>query len=40
LNLLFGKIDYFSTPSNPSFEEDKVKSGKQISAIKLDNNKL
>ena len=39
LNLLFGKIDYFSTPSNPFFEEDKVKAGKQIGAIKLDDNK-
>lgn len=28
LNLLFGKIDYFSTPSNPFFEEAKVKAGK------------
>ena len=39
LNLLFGKIDYFSTPSNPFSEEDKVKSGKQIGIIKLDDNK-
>ena len=39
LNLLFSKIDYFSTPSNPFSEEDKVKSGKQIGAIKLDDNK-
>jgi len=39
LNLLFGKIDYFSTPSNPFFEEDRVKAGKQLGAIKLDDNK-
>ena len=39
LNLLFGKIDYFSTPSNPFFEEEKVKAGKQIGAIKLDDHK-
>jgi len=40
LNLLFGKIDYFSTPSNPFFEEDNVKSGKQLGAIKLDDKKI
>jgi len=39
LSLLFNKVDYFSTPSNPFSEEDKVKSGKQIGAIKLDDNK-
>ncbi len=39
LTLLFGKIDYFQTPSNPFFEHKKVKSGKQIGAIKLDDNK-
>jgi len=39
LSLLFSKIDYFSTPSNPFSEEDKVKSGKQIGVIKLDDNK-
>ncbi|RLD56148.1 MAG: hypothetical protein DRJ01_15680, partial [Bacteroidetes bacterium] len=39
LSLLFNKVDYFSTPSNPFFEEDKVKSGKQIGTIKLDDNK-
>jgi hypothetical protein len=39
LNLLFGKIDYFSTPSNPFSGEDSVISGKQIGAIKLDDNK-
>jgi Eco57I restriction-modification methylase/restriction endonuclease TaqI-like protein len=39
LTLLFGKIDYFLTPSNPFFEQEKVKSGKQIGAIKLDDNK-
>lgn len=39
LNLLFSKIDYFTTPSNPFFEQERVKSGKQIGAIKLDDNK-
>ncbi len=39
MSLLFNKVDYFSTPSNPFFEEDKVKSGKQIGVIKLDDNK-
>ncbi len=39
LSFLFNKVVYFSSPSNPFFEEDKVKSGKQIGAIKLDDNK-
>jgi len=39
LSLLFNKIAYFSTPSNPFSEEKKVKSGKQIGTIKLDDNK-
>ena len=39
LHLLFNKIDYFSTPSNPFSEEDKVKSGKQTGVIKLDDDK-
>lgn len=39
LNLLFGKIDYFSTPSNPFDEVKKVKSGKQIGIVKLDDKK-
>jgi hypothetical protein len=38
-SLLFKKANYFSTPSNPFFEETKVKAGKQIGAIKLDDNK-
>jgi hypothetical protein len=33
LSLLFNKVDYFSTPSNPFFEEDKVNSGKQIGPL-------
>ncbi len=39
LSLVFNKVDYFSSPSNPFFEEDRVKSGKQIGAIKLNDNK-
>ena len=39
LSFLFSKIDYFSTPANIFPDDEKVKSGKQIGAIKLDDNK-
>ncbi len=39
LELMFNKINYFSKPSNPFSEHDKVKSGKQIGTIKLDDKK-
>lgn len=37
--LLFNKVQYFSNPSNPFSENDKVKSGKQTGIVKLDDGK-
>ena len=38
-SLIFSKIQYFSNPSNPFSENDKVISGKQTGIIKLDDGK-
>ncbi|MEI6823404.1 MAG: hypothetical protein WCL51_15850, partial [Bacteroidota bacterium] len=38
-SMLFTKIQYFSNPSNPFFEEKKVISGRQTGIIKLDDGK-
>ncbi len=38
-SLLFSKVQYFSNPSNPFFENEKVKSGKQTGIVKLDDGK-
>ena len=37
--LLFSKVQYFSNPSNPFSENEKVKSGKQTGIVKLDDGK-
>ena len=39
LSMLFSKVQYFSNPSNPFQEEQKVISGKQTGIIKLDDGK-
>lgn len=38
-SLLFSKVQYFSNPSNPFSENEKVKSGKQTGIVKLDDGK-
>lgn len=38
-SLLFSKVQYFSNPSNPFLENEKVKSGKQTGIVKLDDGK-
>ncbi|MCC7317647.1 MAG: hypothetical protein IT219_03900, partial [Bacteroidales bacterium] len=38
-SLLFKKVQYFSNPSNPFFENAKVISGKQTGLVKLDDGK-
>jgi len=38
-SLIFSKVQYFSNPSNPFSENDKVISGKQTGIIKLDDGK-
>ena len=38
-SLIFNKVQYFSNPSNPFSENDKVISGKQTGIIKLDDGK-
>ncbi|HEY5511488.1 MAG TPA: Eco57I restriction-modification methylase domain-containing protein [Prolixibacteraceae bacterium] len=38
-SLLFNKVQYFSNPSNPFSENEKVKSGKQTGIVKLDDGK-
>lgn len=37
--LIFNKVQYFSNPSNPFSENEKVKSGKQTGTVKLDDGK-
>lgn len=38
-SMLFNKVQYFSNPSNPFEDVDKVKSGKQTGIVKLDDGK-
>jgi Eco57I restriction-modification methylase/TaqI-like C-terminal specificity domain len=38
-SLIFSKVQYFSNPSNPFSENEKVKSGKQTGIVKLDDGK-
>ncbi len=38
-SLLFNKLQYFSNPSNPFSENEKVKSGKQTGIVKLNDGK-
>jgi hypothetical protein len=38
-SMLFSKVQYFSNPSNPFFEDAKVISGKQTGVVKLDDGK-
>jgi hypothetical protein len=38
-SILFSKVQYFSNPSNPFSENEKVKSGKQTGIVKLDDDK-
>jgi hypothetical protein len=38
-SMLFRQVEYFASPSNPFYEVKKVKSGKQIGTVRLDDKK-